>query len=102
MTNVQIDVGITTARISWSPPNNFTCDIRSYSILFGLRNPGKCGKIDMDFVKAGDTKATEYTLTGLLPYSVYRVYIVAATSAGLGQSHLEALSTEPGGMWKIT
>ncbi|XP_072019217.1 receptor-type tyrosine-protein phosphatase F-like [Amphiura filiformis] len=94
--NVHIVVGITSAKITWSPPSNFTCDITTYSVFFGLRNPGKCGKIDMDFVKAGDTRETEYNLEGLLPFSVYRVYIVAASSAGLGESKLEPFTTRTG------
>ena len=92
-----IDVERTSALIRWSPPSNFTCDIGSYSIFYGLRNPGQCGTIDMEFVKAGETKVTEFLLDNLLPNSVYRVYIVAGTSAGLGQSTLETFTTREGG-----
>ncbi|XP_071799488.1 uncharacterized protein [Asterias amurensis] len=88
---------------SWQDPNNNDCMADELHIEYQLKNHDQCnGKTlpqDRQMWQSVDVSSTQTTITGLEPYSTYRVYI---TSLSAGEEHessvkVTTLGTEPSG-----
>ncbi|XP_022097174.1 receptor-type tyrosine-protein phosphatase F-like [Acanthaster planci] len=90
----------TMLQVSWNRPSA-NCIITDYTLSYSLTRMVNCETEVSNRIVAGTTADTEYSITGLSPYSNYTIYVAARTSAGEGDELFvhgitaEAVPTEP-------
>ncbi|XP_033636810.1 receptor-type tyrosine-protein phosphatase alpha-like [Asterias rubens] len=88
---------------SWQNPNNNDCMADELHIEYQLKNHDQCiGKTlsqDRQMLQSVDISATQTTISGLEPYSTYRVHITSVSAGERQESSVEVttLGTEPSG-----
>ncbi|XP_038064405.1 phosphatidylinositol phosphatase PTPRQ-like [Patiria miniata] len=70
--------------VTWDVPYEVYCPIDYYEVSYKLLYKFQCEDGNMERIGAANTTETAYTITGLLPYSTYDVYVRAHSEAGFG------------------
>ncbi|GMS87185.1 hypothetical protein PENTCL1PPCAC_9360, partial [Pristionchus entomophagus] len=91
-------LGPNEVRVNWLPPAEARGQIVGYDISYRLKHRLACPEeeprdVSRDFVTVYNHKDVDYTLTGLLPYSLYEVKVRARTTE-LGPEETKEVATE--------
>ena len=71
-------------RVTWQPPANRNGIITGYKVSYQLRQRGTCSEVNGEWSDAKLATSLYHDLTGLHPYSLYRVRVVPVNGAGDG------------------
>ena len=71
-------------RVAWQPPAHPNGIITDYKVSYQLRQRGTCQRVGGQWSGAKLVTSLNHDLTGLNPYSEYRVRVVPVNGAGDG------------------
>ncbi len=89
----------TEVNITWVPPNS-RCPVEGYYIEYELTNLDMCQTVDNPTrISYGFVDGTSATIKGLVPFSMYSVFIVATNQAGNGTEAEASVETGEAGKY---
>lgn len=87
---------------SWVKQTRTPCPVDNYIIEYQLLNQDQCQQDGLpDRTTYGTVDNTEVTLEQLIPYSTYRVYVIAVNGAGKGNETSEIQMTSEIGEFSL-
>ncbi|XP_022101739.1 receptor-type tyrosine-protein phosphatase F-like [Acanthaster planci] len=84
---IAIDDNTSALLVTWEDPDNPYCPVDFYQVSYSLLDKFQCDHDEnREQVVAANTTVMNYTITGLLPYSTYKLYVRTHNEAGFSYS----------------